>query len=388
MGLFSKIKKAFKKVVRGIGKVIKKVTKPITKVMKKVLKPFGKVFSKLGWVGTLALGVMFPGMGSMLGSWMSNITSFALKPFLAAGKAIAPNFTKFLGDMVSGLATRGKNVFNSITDVFKHGVNKIGQAFGFEAPVSQLSSTGQYFTTGGEGTLTDSFSNWVEGIKDRAMGRDPIVADADFTPDYRTASASASGPQVEVGAFEDIQPPSSSTTSTGYKSLMSPDPLIDQAAVTPSLDQFTETTASSRAVDTFSEPRGTPILDKIDETVGAVKSSKIGRGADYALKGYGAYSAVMGGPEMEEGFYNPNIGLANAGLTQVDQSNQALSSLQFSQPVLNPTDSFNTIAQNYMNGFGYALPSGPTNYFDYAMQIPGYGYTFDNYLYDSVNQYA
>ena len=385
MGLFSKIKKVFKKAVRGIGKVIKKVTKPITSVLKKVLKPFGKIFNKLGWVGTLALGVMFPGMGSMLGSWMSNITSFALKPFLAAGKAIAPNFTKFLGDMVSGLATRGKNVFSSITDVFKHGVNKIGQAFGFEAPVSQLSSTGQYFTTGGEGTLTDSFSNWVEGIKDRSIGRDPIVADADFTPDYRTASASASGPQVEIGAFGDTQPPSSSTTSTGYKSLMSPDPIIDQAAVTPSLDQFTEATAPSRAVDTF---RGTPILDKMDETFTTIKSSKVGRGADYALKGYGAYSAAMGGPEIEEGFYNPNLGLANAGLTQVDQNNQALSSLQFSSPVLNPTDSFNTIAQNYMNGFGYAVPSGQTDYFDYAMQIPGYGYTFDSYLQDSVEQYS
>ena len=61
MGLFSKIKKVFKKVVRKVGRVIKKITKPITKVFKKVLKPFGKLFSKLGWVGTLALGIMLPG---------------------------------------------------------------------------------------------------------------------------------------------------------------------------------------------------------------------------------------------------------------------------------------------------------------------------------------
>ena len=365
MGLFSKIKKVFKKAVRGIGKVIKKITKPITKIMKKVLKPFGKIFSKLGWVGTLALGVMFPGMGNMLGSWMSNITSFALKPFLAAGKAIAPNFTKFLGDMVSGLATRGKNVFSSITDVFKHGVNKIGQAFGFEAPVSQLSSTGQYFTTGGEGTLTDSFSNWVEGIKDRSVGKAPSIeaptVDTVIEPTVRFDGTTVEAPSLMDSTKEPIV-------------------RFDGTTV--------EAPLSSEVVDTAVDSTGTPLLDTIDSTISSVKSSRVGRGADYALKGYGAYSAAVGGPEIEEGFYNPNLGLANAGLTQVDQNNQALSSLQFSLPVLNPTDSFNTIAQNYMNGFGYALPSGQTNYFDYAMQIPGYGYTFDNYLQDSVNQYS
>ena len=70
MGLFSKIGNVFKKVVRKIGGAIKKVTKPIRKALRAVMKPFGKVFGKLGWVGTIALGLMFPGFGSIMGSWM------------------------------------------------------------------------------------------------------------------------------------------------------------------------------------------------------------------------------------------------------------------------------------------------------------------------------
>ena len=73
MGLFSKIKKAFKKVVRGIGKVIKKVTKPFVKVAKAVLKPIGKVFGKLGFVGSLALGFMFGGGFPFLSNWFSGL---------------------------------------------------------------------------------------------------------------------------------------------------------------------------------------------------------------------------------------------------------------------------------------------------------------------------
>ena len=192
-------------------------------------------------------------------------------------------------------------------------------------------------------------------------------------------------PQVEVGAFKEIQPPSSSTTtSVGYKSLMSPDPLVDQTAINPSLDQFTDAT---KVADTV---RGTPILDKFDEgaewfgdKVSGIKETTVGRGADYALKGYGAYSAFAPGEDIEEPFYNANIGLANAGLTQVDQNNQLLSELQFSPVSTGQDASFNTLAQNYINGFGYALPSEQTDLPYYATQLPHYGYQYGDYIMDS-----
>jgi len=81
MGIFSKIKDVFKKVVRKVGGVIKKVTSPIRKVLRKVMKPFGKLFGKLGWVGTLALGIIFPGFGSLLGGWMQGLTKIVMAPF-------------------------------------------------------------------------------------------------------------------------------------------------------------------------------------------------------------------------------------------------------------------------------------------------------------------
>lgn len=64
MGIFSKIAKGFKKVVKGIGKGIKKVVGGI-----------GKFMDKIGIVGQIGLALVLPGIGSMLGGWATSMAA-------------------------------------------------------------------------------------------------------------------------------------------------------------------------------------------------------------------------------------------------------------------------------------------------------------------------
>jgi hypothetical protein len=92
MGLFSGIKKAFKKVTKGIGGAIKKVGKAIAKVGKKVVKGIKNVASKLGPV--LPLAMMFiPGMQAFAnGLWSGMGVTGAV-----AQKALTSAAVSFIG---------------------------------------------------------------------------------------------------------------------------------------------------------------------------------------------------------------------------------------------------------------------------------------------------
>ena len=412
MGLFSKIGNVFKKVVRKIGGAIKKVTKPIRKALRAVMKPFGKVFGKLGWVGTIALGLMFPGFGSIMGSWMQGLTNFVMKPFQMLGNTIAPRMTNFLGNVVNGIKAGGKRIFSSITETFKHGINKMGQAFGYADPGKLSLVQGEGLVSGASiggapvGTLTDSLTKGFTDLRDRVFGKpadtgitelgnwrgDPlpesgsILGDpridmekiAGITPDYSTASASLKGPQFEVGAFDDRQPPSVGIT-TAKGSIPEAAPIeksigekVAGQIEPPSLDYFTDSMKPK-------PPRGTPVLDWIDEKALAAKESPVGRGLQVASTGLDAYNKYLAeGPE--DPFYNPMSPYANSMLTDVQQP--GLEGLLFTAQDTSPGMSPNQLAEGYLTGFGQVMPGGQYDPYSYAMQQPGYGYMFNDYLAD------
>ena len=137
------IKKLFKKVFKGI----KKVLSPIGKELKKGLKGVGKFFGKLGPVGTLALSLMLPGIGSALtsfGTWAG--VSGGAAPF--AGTIFGP-----LGKVIQGVAKVGQGVgkvFTNVTgfvDKAVKGIPGVGDAYeGFSGWVSnKLDKTRQMF---------------------------------------------------------------------------------------------------------------------------------------------------------------------------------------------------------------------------------------------------
>jgi len=144
MGFLSKIGKGLKKAFKSVFKRIKKVVKPIGKALKKGLGKVGKFFGKLGPLGTLALSLMLPGLGtlwSQFGSWASTLSG--------------P-----LGAIMNGVATAGNTigrVYSSVTGMISDTIGTIaGNTIG-KIPV------------GGGKNLTDvykGFTTWVGNTMD------------------------------------------------------------------------------------------------------------------------------------------------------------------------------------------------------------------------------
>ena len=399
MGVFSKIGKVFKKVVRKIGGVIKKVTKPLRKALKTVMKPFGKIFGKLGWVGTIALGLMFPGFGNLMGQWMQGLTNFVMKPFQMLGNTIAPRMTDFLTGVVNGIQSGGKKIFSSITETFKHGINKMGQAFGYADPGKLSWVQGEGLVSGASisgapvGTLTDSITKGMSNLRDRVFGKTPEnVIDmekiSDIKPDYRTAGASLEGPQIEVGAFDNIQPPSPTTTTVtakGPEPLSTYEKMAQEAGIDPKITvegpslEVSKENIYGEKVSIDDKGPFEKGVDWFEEKLADAKASPAGRGLTLAATGLDAYNTYLAeGPE--DPFYNPMSSYANSMLTGVQQP--GLEGLMFTDQPFSSGMSPNQLAQNYLTGFGQVMPSGQYDPFSFAMQQPMYGYTFNNYLAD------
>ena len=93
-----------RKTIKKIGKGIKKVGKKIGKAFKKVLKPFAKIFNKLGPLGTIALSMFLPGIGTALAGWGAGMGN------------VLGTMIKFVGNAINYVATAPQKIFGTITD--------------------------------------------------------------------------------------------------------------------------------------------------------------------------------------------------------------------------------------------------------------------------------
>ena len=372
MGLFSKLKKVLKKTIRGIGKVIKKVTTPFRKVLRKVLKPIGRVVNKLGFVGTLALGFILPGAGAWIGNWLSGF---------------GPKMASLVSNISSGFQAvmkPFKTVYNSVTEVFKQGINRVGQLFGFEGPAGmKFGGYGKGLVadanvdaltgaiTGGatQGTLTDSISQWVNNIIG-PKSKPPV--DAIETPVVDV-------PTVETPSLMD----STKEPMVRFDGTTIEEPLSSKVADDKSL--------FSKIGDTFTERKNALADRQIGEAFSSDPNyvspigtfGQAGKGARAAASGYGTYMAFAGGADYEPGFYNPNIGDAQGFLQESAMYSQTpMDDLYFSGEMGTPQDTFTSLANKYLNAFGQVVPQG-TDPFMFAQQMPGYGYNFNSYVEDS-----
>ena len=123
-----------RKLTNKIGKAIKKIAQPLWDGLKKVLKPIEKVFSKLGPIGTIGLGIMLPGIGSVVGSWF-NAAGGAFQGLFAPG-SFMHSVVGGIGDFISqgansllGTESALGKAYGSITDVISAGVNVITEPF-------------------------------------------------------------------------------------------------------------------------------------------------------------------------------------------------------------------------------------------------------------------
>jgi len=126
MGLFSKIKKHFKKIVKKVGGAIKKVAKGIGKVMGKIAKPF----AKFGILGQIALSFVMPWAIGGLMSGMGALAGNAFGTF-ASGLAKSSNlFVKAAGKLAQGVhygAAAVNKAYTFVSDGITKGLDWVGQ---------------------------------------------------------------------------------------------------------------------------------------------------------------------------------------------------------------------------------------------------------------------
>ena len=168
MGFFSKIKKAFKKVVKGIKKVVKKAVRGVKKVVKKIgsskiLKALA-IAAAVVVTGGAAL-TAFGGTGAMasskLGTWMMSTSQSVLGGSAFGAAAGKGKVAKFLtqagnfaaktvaapfgavGGAVGSTARVGANLLSPNTTVFQAGPAGAGTAVTAPTPFSRAALTGQ-----------------------------------------------------------------------------------------------------------------------------------------------------------------------------------------------------------------------------------------------------
>jgi hypothetical protein len=398
MGILSKITpRFFKKVVRKVGRAIKWATKPIRKVLRKILKPIGKAFDKLGWVGTLALMIWGGPIGAWVNSWLG---SFGTAFMQGITKAM-PKLGGFLANVGKGIrtaATWTKNAFSSITDVMSKGVNRIAEGFGWN-PAAH-----------GGRTLTDAFGDWATRVRDRIQNfgkttNDPMsMIDSTLQPEKMFIEDM--DPNVLKNLTgTDVLDPSAFATDQGQLYARAggipPEVSVPVSGTPITGTPITTTVKKKGPLGSWFSGRGfsgemvaTPIPGSpgqfdygykypVLDFAKRVTESPVGKAASIASAGYGAYQMFKGDPSYEEPYYNANTSLSNAMLAETEQPTY-MDELAFNGNFGSPQQDFNTMAQNYITGFGHALPSNTTDYMSFAQNLPGYGYQFADYLQDSL----
>ena len=162
MGFLSKVFKPFKKIIRKVGGAIKSVAKIIAKPFKMIMKPIGKLFGKLGPIGSIALGFLLPGMGTVISSWFKGAGHLFQGVFKGMPKIF--NAISKVGKAIETAATWGGEiygktvgkVFESVTGAIKGGIDALtgGKATQFGNWLGEFTSNiGDKLTYKGEGIL-------------------------------------------------------------------------------------------------------------------------------------------------------------------------------------------------------------------------------------------
>jgi len=333
MGLFSKLVKGLKKTIRGIGKAIKKVTKPIRKIVRKVLKPFGRIYGKLGWVGSLALMFALPAMAGWMGKWFQTFSQWATKPGVADWLT---NASKALGNWSKTSRLRFDNITTKIKEGFNNVTGKVAGETGAEAITTAY--------PGGPGSIP------IEA------GAEQVVVKSAFQENILDPIKTV---KTKVGQWFEDRPLFGQTKKypAGHElagqTMFYPDPL--------NVGKFTDVP-----------------IPKIASVQNVIDLGKAG------LAGQQVYTKYFKDePDYTAPFYNANIGLSNAMLGQTGTTSSYMDALQFADVGATEGDSYNTLARKYVSAWGEVVPPG-TNPVKFAMDLPGYSYSLEDYYWDTI----
>ena len=156
MGFFSKLWKGVKKVVKKIGRAIKKVAMKV-----------GKFMNKIGIVGQIAMSLLLPGLGEVLGAMASTMMGSASTLVSGMGNFLngAINIATKAGGVVKDI---GKGIFKVVGKTIGASINAIpggSKLTGFISDVTagKLDMTGDTFL--GKGGVFDTAKSEALKIK-------------------------------------------------------------------------------------------------------------------------------------------------------------------------------------------------------------------------------
>ena len=156
MGFFSKVFKGIKKVFKKIGRAIKKVAMKV-----------GKFMDKIGIVGQIAMSLLLPGLGEVLGAMAGTMMGSANAVVSGMGNFLngAINIATKAGNVVKDI---GKGIFKVVGKTIGATINSIpggSKLTGFISDVTagKLDMTGDTFL--GKGGLFDTARSEVINIK-------------------------------------------------------------------------------------------------------------------------------------------------------------------------------------------------------------------------------
>jgi len=233
MGIFSSIKKAFKKVVKGIGKGIKKVAKGIGKVLGKIAKPF----AKMGVLGQIALGFIMPWA---VGGIMKGMGFLASEGFGAIASNLAGKtnlFQKAVGKLAQGIhmgASGINKAYTFISDGISAGLERVSELGGkiktgitdkFEAAAEWVTGTPTYDDALGKELFTS-------GVDDFANVTQTFTDDAGVTTYFGKSKGLADASQVAKVAAKDIGTTANALTRAGDKLIKGGSKAFDTAKTT------------------------------------------------------------------------------------------------------------------------------------------------------------
>lgn len=182
MGLFSKIKKSFKKIVKKVGGAIKKVAKGIGKVMGKIAKPF----AKFGILGQIALSFVMPWA---IGGLMSGMGALAGNAF---------------GTFASGLAANGSNIFfraaGKLAQGIHYGAAAVNKAYTF---VSDGITKGLDWVGQQGAKLKKGITNTFDGAKEWITGGpSPDLATIDLSKTTAGVADGVTGTVIDTSKLK------------------------------------------------------------------------------------------------------------------------------------------------------------------------------------------
>ena len=370
MGIFKKLKKGFKKLGSSIAKGMRKIGRGVKKGFKSITKAFGK----LGPLGHLALFFILPGMGNVLTSWMGQMGSSVMN-------MLPEGFAKVLTDVgtfVKGKASSLYNntvgaVYNTVSDGLTAGIDAIsgGSATKFKNFISNtaadlspkpVSTEIMVPVSNGQNLMNNpDLASKAEALN-KALGNESILKGLKpGTIEYYDALATdplLSKPLNKLTAEDNKILAQYGFGDEGVgKDVVPKETVPEEGSVVSKYKNYKKTISNKKVL-------GTKVT--VGESLGVAKD---------ATQVFSAYK-YFNPDDVESGFYNPNIGMANA-LNQSTTNPYTTSSEDASFVNLNNVPS----SPDQQASF-YASMFGPVGNDPYAaaMNAPGYGFGFEDYI--------